>query len=276
MEVLDILVGEEELSLFSESSLNAAVCPFVFVSGMSCPIVSCGLSTFSSKKSYQRHWDTRHKPQHAIFFCPLLPCQTTFRRRTDLRYHLRAIHHLQAESAESVLTNARHEVQANVNFIDPGSYKFVNTLPTSSGIPVSTVACTQVSTSVLPQLPSTEVPVTTLSSASSSDSSSVIIPPSLPAETSDAAIQVDTTSVLNELCLPVGTEELFKFISNVDLEISQLEKIRELALARLNGERELLRERELRRKLESENRKLKRELEHLKEDKSKNENYFSR
>jgi hypothetical protein len=175
MEVLDVLVGEEELSLFSESSLDAAVCPFLFISGMSCPIVSCGLSTFSSKKSYQRHWDTRQTPQHAIFFCLLLPCQTSFRRSTDLRYHLQAIHHLQAESAEKVLTNARHEVQTNVNFKDPGSYKFVNTLQASSRIPVSSVACTPVSTSVPPQLPSTEVPVTTLSSASSSGSSSVII-----------------------------------------------------------------------------------------------------
>jgi hypothetical protein len=116
----------------------------------------------------------------------------------DLRYYLQANHHRQAESAENVLTNARHEIQANVNFIDAESYKFVNTLPASSGIPVSTVACTAVSTSVPPQLPSTEVPVTTLSFASSSDSSSVIIPPSLPAETSDAEIQVDTSSVVKE------------------------------------------------------------------------------
>jgi predicted RNase H-like nuclease (RuvC/YqgF family) len=87
---------------------------------------------------------------------------------------------------------------------------------------------------------------------------------------------VDTASVVRELCLPVEKEELSKFINHLNQEISQLEKVREVALARSNGEQELLRERELRRKLESENRKLKRELEQLKEEKSESENYFSR
>jgi hypothetical protein len=83
--------------------------------------------------------------------------------------------------------------------------------------------------------------------------------------------------VVKELCLPVGKEELSKFINNLNQEISQLEKVRKLALARLNGEQELLKERELRRKLESESsRKWKRELEQLKEKKRESENYFSR
>lgn len=172
------------------------------------------------------------------------------------------------------MTNARHEVQANANLIDPGTYKFVNSLPASSGILVSSVTCEPVSTAI-PPLSSTALPVTALSSASSA-SSPVIIPPPLPAETSDAEIQVDTASLIKDCFISSSKEELLNFIVNINQEISQLEKVRELAVVRLNSEKELLEERELRRKLESENRKLRRELERLKEERSESENYFSR
>lgn len=73
---------------------SSIICPFVFHSGINCPVVSCGFSSFKTKKSYSRHSETRQKPHHVIIYSSIPRCKSTCRRKTDMQYHLRSIHHL--------------------------------------------------------------------------------------------------------------------------------------------------------------------------------------
>lgn len=88
-DVLDLLVQDKDL----EELLLSSSCPFVFHSGMNCPVVSCGFSSFKTK-SYSRHSETRQNPHHIIIYCSIPRCKSTCRRKTDMQYHLRSIHHL--------------------------------------------------------------------------------------------------------------------------------------------------------------------------------------
>lgn len=78
IDVLDLLVQDEDL----EELLLSLSCPFVFHSGMNCPVVSCGFSSFKTKKSYSRHSETRQKPHHIIIYCSIPRCKSTCRRKT--------------------------------------------------------------------------------------------------------------------------------------------------------------------------------------------------
>lgn len=49
-DVLDLLVQDEDL----EELLLSSSCPFVFHSGMNCPVISCGFGSFNTRKSYSR------------------------------------------------------------------------------------------------------------------------------------------------------------------------------------------------------------------------------
>lgn len=80
-DVLDLLVQDEDL----EELLLSLSCPFVFHSGMNCLVVSCGFSSFKTKKSYSRHSETRQKPHHIIIYCSIPRCKSTCRRKTDMR-----------------------------------------------------------------------------------------------------------------------------------------------------------------------------------------------
>lgn len=124
-DVLDLLVQDEDL----EELLLSSSCPFVFHSGMNCPVISCGFGSFNTRKSYSRHWETKHKPHHIIFHCSIPGCKSTCKRKTDMRYHLRSIHHLNQLSLENQLQLCNHEIQLKNNFIDTGSLKFVSHLP---------------------------------------------------------------------------------------------------------------------------------------------------
>lgn len=124
-DVLDLLVQDEDL----EELLLSSSCPFVFHSGMNCPVISCGFGSFNTRKSYSRHWETKHKPHHIIFHCSIPGCKSTCKRKTDMRYHLRSIHHLNQLSLENQLQLCNHEIQPKNNFIDTGSLKFVSHLP---------------------------------------------------------------------------------------------------------------------------------------------------
>lgn len=83
-DVQDLLVQDEDL----EELLLSSSCPFVFHSGMNCPVVSCGFSSFKTKKSYSRHSETRQKPHNIVIYCSILNasqlaggkpiCSTTF------------------------------------------------------------------------------------------------------------------------------------------------------------------------------------------------------
>lgn len=81
-DVLDLLVQDEDL----EELLLSLSCPFVFHSGMNCPVVSCGCISFKTKKSYSRHSETRQKPHHIIIYCSIPRCKSTCRRKTDMQY----------------------------------------------------------------------------------------------------------------------------------------------------------------------------------------------
>lgn len=48
-----------------------------------------------------------HQTQYVVVHRPLLSCRTSCRRRTDLRYHLRVLHHLLNNSVASVLAKLR-------------------------------------------------------------------------------------------------------------------------------------------------------------------------
>lgn len=75
--VLYLLVQDEDL----EELLMSSSCSFVFHSGMNCPVVSCGVSFFNTRMSYSRHWATKHKPHHIIFYCSIPGCKSTARER---------------------------------------------------------------------------------------------------------------------------------------------------------------------------------------------------
>lgn len=81
IDVLDLLVQDEDLE-----ELLSLSCPFVFLSGMNCPVVSCGFSFFKTKKSYSRHSETRQKPHHIIIYCSIPRYKSTCRRKTDMQY----------------------------------------------------------------------------------------------------------------------------------------------------------------------------------------------
>ncbi|XP_062600278.1 uncharacterized protein LOC134261907 [Saccostrea cucullata] len=66
-DVLDLLVHDEDLAELLESSS----CSFEFHSGMSYPVVSCGFTSFTTRESYARHWETKHKLHHVIFYCSI-------------------------------------------------------------------------------------------------------------------------------------------------------------------------------------------------------------
>lgn len=124
-DVLDLLVQDED----REELLLSSSCLFVFHSGMNCPVISCGFGSFNTRKSYSRHWETKHKPHHIIFHCSIPGCKSTCKRKTDMRYHLRSIHHLNQLSLENQLQLWNHEIQLKNNFIDTGSLKFVSHFP---------------------------------------------------------------------------------------------------------------------------------------------------
>lgn len=73
--------------------------------------------------------ETKHKPHHIIFHCSIPGCKSTCKRKTDMRYHLRSIHHLNQLSLENELQLCNHEIQPKNNFINTGSLKFVSHLP---------------------------------------------------------------------------------------------------------------------------------------------------
>lgn len=64
IDVLDLLVQDEDL----EELLLSLSCPFVFHSGMNCPVVSCGFSSFKTKKSYSRHQTKTPSHHHLLFY----------------------------------------------------------------------------------------------------------------------------------------------------------------------------------------------------------------
>lgn len=60
-DVLDLLVQDEDL----EELLLSSSCPFVFHSGMNCPLVTCGFSSFKTKKElFQTLGDQTKTPSH--------------------------------------------------------------------------------------------------------------------------------------------------------------------------------------------------------------------
>jgi hypothetical protein len=76
--------------------------------------------------------------------------------------------------------------------------------------------------------------------------------------------------------VPDTKEDLEHFIIKINTEIERMQRMRELAVCRLNERSELVRERELRRKMESENRKLRSELASLKARESVFDNCLAR
>lgn len=61
-DVLDLLVQDEDL----EELLLSLSCPFVFHSGMNCPVVSCGFSSYKTKKSWRVIPDTQRPDKNPI------------------------------------------------------------------------------------------------------------------------------------------------------------------------------------------------------------------
>ncbi|KAL3885399.1 hypothetical protein ACJMK2_025462 [Sinanodonta woodiana] len=88
--------------------------------GISCPIEGCHPCMYRDVRKYLRHWEEIHRAMFTFRLCPI--CRQTFKRPSDLRRHLRRIHNLDQDMTEKLVAKARSETRPNKRYIDPGFF----------------------------------------------------------------------------------------------------------------------------------------------------------
>jgi hypothetical protein len=132
--------------------------------GLRCPIDGCGAAVVHRKcKQFRRHWEASHTPECTYWMCSL--CGGGFKRRTDIRRHLRIRHQQSETGAETTLAECELKKRRNPSYQDPGFFTFnvqagrngsgsVSSLPShtapssAASVPVATVSVAAIDNSV--------------------------------------------------------------------------------------------------------------------------------
>lgn len=145
---------------------------------MRCPIDGCTARRFLTKTKYTRHWNERHVPTNLKYHCSYSNCDTTCRRRYDMKIHIRDVHKvLDNVRLEDLTARCMKSVLENRGFIDPGFFVFRGRVRPSASATTSS-----------PPSESTPVPLNTTTNSESSNPIHITTPPpSLPVPSIPAA-----------------------------------------------------------------------------------------
>ncbi|KAL3891275.1 hypothetical protein ACJMK2_003625 [Sinanodonta woodiana] len=240
-------------------------------------------------RKYLRHWEEIHHAMFTFRLCPI--CRQTFKRPSDLRRHLRRLHNLDPEMTETLVSKSKTETRGNKRFIDPGFFlpprvkdipsggiasSLSSTLPFSSSIIVpqssfskgGPASCNNTCSTTLLSDPipfaSCEGSATSCFSSTLSSVSAISVPPltsvreniaspndqtpSAPERPFNTAEEPYTQKNLVIPPVPSSTDKFKAYISWIKEPLT--------CLATIEGENKVTKERDARRLLEQENRRL--------------------
>ena len=89
--------------------------------GMECPVPRCPAKSLRDTNVMERHWKERHEPVVKVLYCSV--CETSFRRKSNLKHHFRKKHSHLADNAVG-----REDFVPNSKFIDPGDISLFHIL----------------------------------------------------------------------------------------------------------------------------------------------------
>ncbi|CAC5408208.1 unnamed protein product [Mytilus coruscus] len=276
---------------------------FYYSTDMRCPIADCDFGgRFLTKTKYSRHWEERHISSVQKYECPIQYCRGVLRRRSDMKSHIKFVHGEKNDTRiEEITLKSRKIVEHSKNFINPGFFVFkgrtqksvdsskpttsttsnISTATTSTTVtaPVNTVTSNVPATASQVNVTSSVVPSPmviskVLTSAYNLDDDiqfNVHIPACLPVTSHDISTTAPkpSSSPLISTKTRVNTiEEIQEHIRTLCDLMDKIGRQRETAKGKLEVLRKegpsLQKEKEMRRKLESENRELKRQLSEVK------------
>ncbi|KAL3889792.1 hypothetical protein ACJMK2_002120 [Sinanodonta woodiana] len=266
----------------------------VTMDGISCPIEGCQPCMYRNVRKYIRHWEEIHRAIFTFRICPI--CRQTFKRPSDLRRLLRRLHNLDPEMTETLVAKSKMETRANKHYIDPGFFlpprvkdkpsgsivsSSSSTLPSSSSIIVpqssfskgGPASCNN-TCSILFLLPLAKEVVQLPVSLQLSSVYDISVPP-LPSVRENIVFSNNQTPSAPERCVytveepynrplvippvPSSTDKLNAYISWIKESQDRLTDALKTALTRLatiDGENKVTKEKDARRLLEQENRRL--------------------
>ena len=86
-----------------------------------CVVPECGVSLYTRRGNYLRHWHEKHTKSVQRYMCPRADCETNGSSPWELRRHLRDRHHMNYERAEK--TYIERGMVANRSYISPKSMR---------------------------------------------------------------------------------------------------------------------------------------------------------